>query len=159
MSEPTLLQQLIDAPGAPVSNWHEIANEINKEFDHATPAQRIALLKLLHSTMDIVSHHVAPEDMEKFNEARQKQHRILVVQESVIGKNVCVEVLDAVTQREVAAGRMAPNDELRKLAITGMAAPHPSRAECEAVAAQDQITGAPKESGSLRRAMKWLRGS
>jgi hypothetical protein len=153
---PTPLQQLIDAPGAPASNWHEICNEINKEFDHATPEHRIALLQLLHSTMDIVSRYIAPEDMEKFTEARRKQHRILVVQESVVGVNACVETLDAVTQREVAAGRMAPDDELRQLAITGMAAPHPSRAELEAVAAQEQR---PKESGTLSRAMKWLRGA
>jgi hypothetical protein len=45
---------------------------------------------------------------------------------------------------------------LRQLAITGMAAPHPSRAELEAVAAQEQR---PKESGTLSRAMKWLRGA
>ena len=69
-----------------------------------------------------------------------------------MGTNVCVETLDAVTRREVEADRMAPDDELRVAAVNGMAAPHYSRAELEALAVQNSnASSLPRPTTGWRR--------
>ena len=134
--EAPLLFQLLNALGAPFFNWREINKEICDEFGRATTEdQRVALLALFKSTMDIAETTVAPEDLERFQDARLKQYKLFIGQEALVGENICIETLQAITQREIAAGRMAPDDGLRKLAEMGMAAPHLSRAKLMATAA------------------------
>jgi hypothetical protein len=41
---------------------------------------------------------------------------------------VSLETMDAVTRREVAAGRMSPNDALRRIAVAGVVAKTTRRA-------------------------------
>ena len=137
--EGPLLFQLLNAPGAPLTNWREIIEEINNEFGRAkTEDSRAALLATFKATMDIVESQVAPEQLSGFQDARWKHYNSFIVQEALVGQNVCVETLHAITGREVDAGRMAPDHELRKTAEMGMAAPHISRAEfVEIASAQD----------------------
>ncbi len=76
----------------------------------------------------------------------------------MVGTNVCVGTLDEVTRREIDAGRMAEDDELRNLAKMSMAAPHLSRAELIALA--DGSVPSPDEApsvGSWRRVVDWFR--
>jgi hypothetical protein len=69
------------------------------------------------------------EKLENFREARRKDYSIFVVQESLIGDQVSPELLDFVTKREMAAGRMRPDHPLRQAAEQGLAEPHLSPAE------------------------------
>ena len=79
--------------------------------------------------MDIAETTLAPEDLEKFREARAQHYKTFIVQEWVIDGNVCTETLYEVTRREIDAGRMTSDNRLREIAETGMAAPHLTRAE------------------------------
>lgn len=104
MSELPLLQKLLNAPGVPLVNWREINKEICSEFGRATTEDyRIALLEGFKSTMDIAESTVAPEDKKAFQDTRLKQHKTFIVEEALVGENVCVETLHAITQREIAA--------------------------------------------------------
>jgi hypothetical protein len=138
MSVRDLLQRLqAQPPGAPV-DWRKIREDMHDEHDRATTTEeRVALLEIFKAVMDLVKRSgLTPEDMEKFKEANLKDYRLLIVKEALVGENICTETLDAVTQREVAAGRMAQDDNLREAAVSGMAAPHLSRAELIAMEAK-----------------------
>ena len=103
---------------------------VDAEFGRAdTSEYRAALLQIFKSVMDMVESTLGDDDLEKFRTARRQHYKTFVVQESVIDGNVCVETLNEVTGREIAAGRMPPDHSLRQLAEQGMAAPHFSRAE------------------------------
>ena len=152
--EAPLLFQLLNAPGAPLTNWQEIIEEINVEFDRVkTEDSRIALLATFKAVMDIAETTVAPEQLSIFRDARQKHYNSFIVQEALVGQNVCIETLYAVTGREVNAGRMAPDHELRKAAEMGMAAPHLSRAELMATASTLEV----KPTSIWQRLLTWVR--
>ncbi len=152
--EAPLLFQLLNAPGAPLTNWREIIEEVNNEFGGVTTEEsRTALLATFKATMDFAETTVAPENLKTFQEARQKHYKSFIVQEALVGSNVCVETLYAITQREIEAGRMTVDDSLRKTAENGMAAPHPSRAD---LVAQMSPQHTPKPPSLWRRFWEWL---
>jgi hypothetical protein len=159
MDEPMRLRQLLDTAGAPAVNWRKIAEEINVEWEKAaTTDQRVALLTVFKATMDIAETVVAPGSLEAFRDARHRHYKTFVLQECMVGTNVCAETLDEVTRREIDAGRMAEDDELRNLAKMSMAAPHLSRVELLALA--DRAVPLPDEApsvGGWRRAVGWFR--
>lgn len=157
MRELSPLEQLMDAPGAPLINWREILKEIESEFPRAiTSDHRAALLATFKAVMDILETTVAPEGLKEFQDARLTQYKTYIVQEALVGEDVCVETLHAVTEREIAAGRMAPDDGLRKTAEMGMFAPHLTRAELIAKAAAGSDV---KPMSGWRRALAWVRGN
>ena len=85
VGEHSQLAQLLDAPGAPVTNWREISDEINVEWDRATTeAQREALLTVLKATMDIAETTIAAGSLEVFKKARNQHYKSFIVQESMI---------------------------------------------------------------------------
>lgn len=158
-----VLQRLRSLPlGAPL-DWRKIREEIHNEHERATTTnQRVTLLGIYQTVMDTVerSGGIAREDLGDFKDARLKDYRLLIVREALVGENVCAETLNAITEREVAAGRMAPYDTLRRTATLGMAAPHLSRAELIALDAEQRsyiaTPPAPPKSG-WRSALAWLR--
>src|SRR5215469_4615847 len=112
MAEPVRLRQLLDALGAPAANWREAAEEVNVEWEKATtPDHRVALLAVFQATMDIAETVIAPGSLDTFKDARHRHYKSFVLQECMVGTNVCVETLDEVTRREIDAGRMAEDDE------------------------------------------------
>jgi hypothetical protein len=137
MATVSRLEQLMDAPGAPLANWRAIIAEIDEEFPNADSVEkRIALLAIFKAVMDVAEKTIIPDDLERFRDARSKNYKAFIVQECLVGQNICTETLYSVTGREVAAGRMAPDDTLRKTAELGMVAPHLTRAELLAQADQ-----------------------
>lgn len=151
-----LLFQLLNAPGAPLTNWQEIIEEINREFDRVkTEESRSALLATFKAVMDIVEATVPHEQLSTFQDARYKHYSSFIVQEALVGQNVCVETLYAVTGREVEADRMPPDHKLRKAAEMAMAAPHLSRAE---LLAQTSAQPDPKAPSLWKRLLVWLGG-
>jgi hypothetical protein len=118
-------------------NWPEFREAIHDAYGLAKSTdERVELLQLYKQLMDYVAGtQIAPSDLPQFNETRTKDYRLLLVQEGRVGDNACVETLDEITRREIAAGRMAPDDELRQITVQGLAAPHLSRAQLETIAA------------------------
>ncbi|MDD7787806.1 hypothetical protein ACQZ32_03155 [Ralstonia pseudosolanacearum] len=156
MSEPSLLGKLRDAPlGAPL-NMGEILKELSAEFETAaTEDQRVALLELFKTVMDHAERQITdPEDLEKAKTARRQFYNGLLVRESFVGENVSYEKLDAVTQREVSAGRMAPDDEFRQLAQVGTLITHDSHAKL--VAMEEERQRAQQASAPLATGIGWV---
>jgi hypothetical protein len=81
---------------------------------------------------------------------RLQEYHLFLLREVVIGENVCMELLQEVVRREVAAGRMLPRDELYDLALVGSNGSHYSHADLEAIAAP--------EAGEAKPALKGWRG-
>jgi hypothetical protein len=99
-------------------------DEISKEFGLArTEQDRVVLLALHEAIVDALeeallqSAELPPDELEKFRTLRLQAYHSLIVRESV-DKDWLIqpELLANVTKREVDAGRMAPDDELRVLA-------------------------------------------
>ncbi len=136
-----LLFRLLNEIGAPLTNWKEInkavsdefgdlAGRKDSEFNRATTTEHYAALHMVFkSTMDIAETAIHPEDLEKFREAQRKQYKLFIYQEAMVGENVSVDTLDAITLREIAAGRMSLDHPCRQNALAGMAEPHYSRGE------------------------------
>jgi hypothetical protein len=113
-------------------DWKATRERIHDEFDAAeTENEREALLGVFQAVMDQVERAgiVEPENIPAFNQARLRDYSLLIVKECVVGENVCTQTLDRVTRREVEAGRMEPDHELRRAAIEGLNTEHFTRAE------------------------------
>jgi hypothetical protein len=146
----------------------EVREKILKEFDAATTSdQRAAVLAIFKATMDAVERNLTSrggqeELLAKIKEARAKDYKIFIYQECtvgldtpVVGGDISVDMLMAVTNREIAAGRMTEDHSARKLAVESAAAPHLSHAELvakhaklKAEAGQSQVAPAPKTAPS-----------
>lgn len=112
--------------------------------------------------MDIAETTIAPESIVAFREARLKHYHTFVVQEALVGTHICIETLDAITQREITAGRMEPNDNIRRIADEGMAEPHLSREELIRMTAnqsvESNLTVNEQTPNLWRRAIAMFRG-
>ena len=116
-----------DAASGKELDFRAVREQIHDASKQTTDSgERVLLLQLFHSVMDLVerSGNIAPEDLPTFKDTRAKDYRLLLMREVLIGQNVSVELLNAVTQREVQAGRMPEDDELRQLAVNGIAEPY-----------------------------------
>jgi hypothetical protein len=134
------LLEMTSSPRAAITHTREIRDKIHDEFDVATSSdQRGALLGMFKATMDLAATHVAKngsaEQLAEFQKARAQDYSLFIVKECLVGVDspgggdVSVEMAMAVTDREVAAGRMTEDHALRKLAVGGCAAPHLTHAQ------------------------------
>lgn len=102
-------------------DWRRIRDEIHAEHDHATTTKdRETLLSVHKIVMDTVERNIRGDDLEEFRTARSQDYNLLLIKEAMIGDTSGIinqERMAAITSREVAAGRMSPDDELHKLAI------------------------------------------
>jgi len=95
--------------------------------------------------MTLVQGTIDSDGIEEFVEARRKHYHAFLLEEALVGADVCVETLDIITRREIANGRMSPDNELRNIAEQGMAAPHLSCAELTAKATSAPAGQADKD--------------
>jgi hypothetical protein len=135
------LLEMTSTPMAAITDLPAIRNKIVAEFASArTSDQHASLLAMFKAAMDIAEAHVAKtgtqQQLEELQKARAYDYKSLVIQECmvgldspVVGGDVSVEMLMAVTAREVAAGRMTEDHSVRKLAITASAAPYLTHAQ------------------------------
>jgi hypothetical protein len=99
--------------------------DIHAEFKRATTVtDREALLAMHKVVMDVAEDTIDDEALEDFKKARRQDYIPLIVQEAMIGQdssdgNIHPEKLTPITRREVEAGRMAPDDDLHEMAVTG----------------------------------------
>jgi len=119
----------------------EARAKIGKVFDVAvTIDQRGQVLALFKAIMDegerqLVRQGDQEELLAKFKEARVQDYKLLILLECTVGLHspgggqISVDMLMAVTTREIAAGRMTEDHSQRKIAVEGAAVPHFSHAE------------------------------
>ena len=153
MSIDDLVERLKSTPLGAELDVMKIREEIHENYKHATTArERNFLLDILNAVMDVFERNISsPDDLETFRKTRQQDYRLLLITEAVIGEHISPELIDAVTRREVAAGRMAPDDDFRQLAAAGgMLLASPSHAEPAAIDAK-------KDARPRRRGLAWLR--
>ena len=115
-----------DAAAGKGLDFREVREAIHDASEQtADSSERVILLQVFHAVMDQVERggNLAPENLATFKDTRAKDYRLLLMREVLVGQNVSVELLHAVTQREVIAGRMAEGDELRQL-VKGLAEPY-----------------------------------
>lgn len=141
-----------DAAAGKQLDFRAVREQIHDAAEQTVDSsERVILLQVFHAVMDLVerSENIAPEDMELFRDTRAKDYRLLLMREVLIGQNVSVELLHAVTQREVQAGRMVEDDELRQLAVKGLAEPYLSVQELLKIE-QDRLDAEAKPTGWRR---------
>jgi hypothetical protein len=102
-------------------DWRGLRDEIHNEFGQANTSEEREFLLETHKILnDLLERNLDdPEKIKMFQETRLKDYHLLIVQECLVGTNVSPKILDAVTRREVAAGRMAQDDELLTLGKIG----------------------------------------
>lgn len=119
------LDELLEAaekfPHLLLVNLREIRDEIHNEHMRAKTFEgRGALLAIFKSVMDYVERasNFEPGGLEKFKETRRKDYCLFLARECLQPDGyVDPMMMEAVTRREVDAGRMAPDDELRVRAL------------------------------------------
>ena len=146
-----LIDSAPETPGEALAGWRRVRVQIHDAFERAASVQqRCALLALNQSIMNMVDKAMDPKDLENFREIRGHSYSLLVVKECLVGDEVCAKTADAVTRREVAAGRMAPNHGLREPKQMRAFAAHLKRTRLLA----QQF--APKPPGPVGRVLSWL---
>jgi hypothetical protein len=120
------MQALLDRLSLPVGDilsWKEIRDEIWEMYPQVTIVERETLLrihKLLMDTVEQNSELLPSEALAEFRETQKKDYRWSLIQEALLQDgNVSPAILEIVTAREVAAKRMGPDDELRRIALKG----------------------------------------
>ena len=118
-----------------------VREKVESELDTAASSeQRGRILALFSKMMDQAERNLAVRDhqqesLEQLKRARAQHYKRFIVRECTVGAgsagggDMSVEMLMAVTNREIAAGRMTEEHELRRMALEGAAAPHLSHAE------------------------------
>jgi hypothetical protein len=132
----------------------KIRLRVEEEFFAAkTSDERSQVLGVFRATTDRLERHLARGGYEKelagLREANAYEYKSLLYQECLIGgdspggSDVSVEMLKAVTDREIAAGRMTEDHSVRKTAKTASAAPYLTHAELLAKHARLQAGATP----------------
>ena len=102
-------------------DWPKMRDDIHAAFERATTSEeRAALLQMHRVLMDRVEPHIQAADLAAFQTARRQDYCLLLVSEARAGDQVSPHLLEVVTRREIAAGRMSSDDELRNLAEVGI---------------------------------------
>ena len=146
-----LIGEMPETPGEAQANWQTFRRTIHERFEKATSAeQRVALLTLNHTIMNMVDKVTDPSVLENFREVRGHSYAMLIVTECLVGDTISAKTAGIVTRREVAAGRMAAEHSLRKLEEMEKFATHVTQSR--------RLTKkyAPRPLGLAGRAMSWL---
>jgi hypothetical protein len=132
------LLKMTEKVSSAVTDTHAIRDKIFEEFDAAANSdQRSALLAIFKATMDVAESYLAKkgdkQELAKFRESRAEDYTRLLVKESTVDGTlegaVSPELFMAVTNREIAAGRMTADDPIRRSVVAAAGAQHPSYAE------------------------------
>jgi hypothetical protein len=138
-----------DAAAGRDLDFPAVREQIHDAAERASDTgERVKLLKIFNVVMDLVerSGAIAPENISAFRDTRAKDYRLLLLREVTIGENVSVDLLHAITEREVQAGRMREDDELRQVALKGISEPHLSVQELMKIE-QERLAAETKPKG------------
>ena len=151
MIENELIGPVPENPAEALANWRSVRERIHDRFDGAgSEQQRVALLTLYCSTMNMAEKAIGAADQEKFREIRGHGYSLLIVKECLVGGSLSAGKARAVLARETASGRMAPDHVLtnpRELA----------RLAAEYLRTQQLVQQhAAEKGGWLARVLSWL---
>jgi hypothetical protein len=123
MSVREIVERLAAIRAGEPLDWNRLRTEIVEEHARATSTEdRVTLLAVHKVLMDTVERGIRSEDLESFKTTRRKEYCLFLIRETVRpDHNVDPQKLQEVTAREIKAGRMAPDDDLRELAVAGAA--------------------------------------
>ena len=100
-------------------DWLDICTRAAGELSGSpTDSDREMLLFIYTEALNYGERGKPEGQIEGFRAARSSDYFFIVMQECVDGQHLNMERLGKATVREVAAGRMAPEHELRRLAVT-----------------------------------------
>lgn len=122
MSTIELLERLSSAAAGAEFDWNAARAEIVTAYRTAPEADRGALLEAYMAVMNMVerSGSLGAKDLELFQTSRREEYNLMLISECVQPDgNISPAALKLVTDREVSARRMAPDDDLRQLATAG----------------------------------------
>src|ERR1700682_5691039 len=120
MSVTSLIEEIRNHPTPERVNVGEIVKRIHEEFDAEPDSeQRGMLLAVYTLMMDAQEQVLTGEDLTLLRNSRKKEYNLFLIKESVVDNNVNPHLLKIATDREVKAGRMTEDHELRKLAVAG----------------------------------------
>lgn len=109
-------------------DWRSLRDALHDSHERAnTEAGRVAALEAFKELMDTMEAQLVElrsDDLEAFRKARLQDYHLFIVRECIIGQSASVELMHATTAREIAAGRMAEDDELRAAAVAAFAEPY-----------------------------------
>ena len=124
-----LADELLSASTAGTSfDVPKIRQRIHAEFDKpVNETERELLLAIHKSVMDAFERQTRQEDLTALQKVRRQDYNLLLIKEAKIGDHpddghISPQKLAKITTREVAAGRMSPDDEFHKLAVAGATA-------------------------------------
>jgi hypothetical protein len=122
------LERLRAMLAGPQADFRQVREEIHDAYKNATTDERVLLLEIYMAVLDTMERGIAVDKLDESRETRRQDYNLLLTSECVVGGgHISPKVIDAVTSREVAAGRMAPDDKLRELARASAAIlPEPS---------------------------------
>ena len=112
MSTVELLERLSSAAAGAKFDWNAARAEIVTAYQTAPEADRGALLQAYMAVMNMVerSGSLSAEDRELFQTSRREEYNLMLISECVQPDgNISPAALKLVTDREVAAARMAPD--------------------------------------------------
>lgn len=91
---------------------------VKDEFSNANSStQRALILEIYVKSMNVVLGGVAENKRADFVDAFRKSYNMLLIIEARKGDQIDPEIMEMITSREVLAGRMDENDELRVMAV------------------------------------------
>jgi hypothetical protein len=96
--------------------WREEITRAHKAA--TTEAERVLCLGMFKLLADTVEARLRPEALPDWRKVRSQYYNLLLIQEAIIGRTdglIPPDKMAAITRREVAAGRMSPDDEMHKL--------------------------------------------
>jgi hypothetical protein len=114
MKDSELIGPVPENPAEALASWRSVRERVHDRFDRAgSEPERVALLALYCSVMNMAEKAIAPADLEKFREIRGHGYSLLVVKESLEGDQLSLPKAQAVIARELSSGRMASDHVLR----------------------------------------------
>jgi hypothetical protein len=156
MSASELLEELQATPPDQPLDWPSISERIAAEFTKATSSEeRGEVLAIRAAAMEHVVQQLqlSGDHLEKFIDVGELEYKRLIVQETMVGSATSFDLMLAVTDREIAAGRMSEDYALREIAKEEYAATHPTEV---APPPKPSETAVPPDHSRLAKVRSWL---
>lgn len=101
-------------------DWREFQQEIARLHKKArTQEEYVALLEAHRNLMAVAEHCFDPDKCAEIRRIGEAEYKLFLNVEAMEGDQINPVMLDRVTAREVAAGRMYAEEDFRKLAEAG----------------------------------------
>jgi hypothetical protein len=114
MKDNELIGPVPENPDEALAHWRSVRERVHDRFDRAaSEPERVALLALYCSVMNLAEKAIPPADREKFREIRGHGYSLLIVKESLAGDSLNLGKAAMVIRRELESGRMSSDHVLR----------------------------------------------